>query len=143
MPTQPAPDTRSFWSSLAQASRYVELVLEFERAGDQKRYTLDDYLSLQGDYVALAAYARFLHPVILVLDGCPWAFFGPDETEPLDVFHVDLLHHCRPPLGSDICEPAGHILAHCWTQQLRISGQPGKFVFDGSRGEDVVYVPDA
>ena len=100
-------------------------------------------VTIYGDYGLSVAYAALFAPKIELTQNCPVAFFGPDDSLPVDVFHVDLLHHQdaanRTP---EFYRALGEALASFWTRQLSTSGIKGRFVYDDSTGYDVVYECD-
>lgn len=100
-------------------------------------------MATHGDYFVSLAYAALFFPELTISDGIPVARFATSgRGEPLDCFHVDLLHHDaaigRTP---ELYSALGQALAVAWTYALQRQGLAGRFAYNSSSGFDVVYEP--
>ena len=105
--------------------------------------SIESIVSNYGNFYTSLAYAGFFFPTIRLVNGIPFATFPTAKTEtPIDCVHVDLLHH-NDASGKEpeIISALGMALAQIWSQTLKASSIPGKFIYDNSEGYDVVYQP--
>ncbi len=87
------------------------------------------------------AYAALFFPSMSVREGVPFARVATSECElPVDCLHVGLVHESES-FGqeAEALDSLGQVLATAWTQVLRNNGLPGKFAYDSSSGQALVY----
>lgn len=103
----------------------------------------ESLVATHGDYLVSLAYSALFFPALTISDGIPVARFATsDRGEPLECFHVDLLHHnAAAGRSPELYAALGQTLAVAWTYALRRQGLAGKFAYNSSNGFDVVYEP--
>jgi hypothetical protein len=100
-------------------------------------------VSTQSDFIVSLGYAALFFPVLTISNGIPIAKFATSVSEqPLDCFHIDLLHHTAASgRAPEIYAAVGQALAEAWTYALIRQNLSGRFSYDSSNGFDVVYEP--
>lgn len=101
----------------------------------------DGLIKFYGSPLLSLAYAALFFPRISVRESVPFARFAMSECEfPVECFHVELVHASESfRHGAEALDSLGQVLAVAWTQVLHNNGLPGKFAYDSSSGQVVVY----